>query len=237
MDLQPFFQQSQQGLQISRAQASAFAKEIAGDFNPIHDVTAKRFCVPGDLLFCLLLSHYGLSEQMRLSFDGMVDEHTLLLLPEKSEGDLRLCDAQGKCFLQVQHQGDSLRNESIISSFCRQYVQFSGQNFPYILVPMLREKQVMFNVKRPFVIYDSMSFQLDTLALTAPMLSLAGTELLVNGRRGEANFLFDITDQGRRVGSGSKKLLLSGLQPFVEEEMQTLIENFLAAKGGYVPSA
>lgn len=41
-------------------QASYFAKEIAGgDFNPIHDPDARRFCVPGDLLFTIVVSRFG----------------------------------------------------------------------------------------------------------------------------------------------------------------------------------
>ena len=51
---------------ISATQASRFAKEVAGDFNPIHNPDARRFCVPGDLLFALLLSHFGLSRQLSL---------------------------------------------------------------------------------------------------------------------------------------------------------------------------
>ena len=49
---------------ISALQASQFAKEIAGDFNPIHDPDARRFCVPGDLLFAIVLARFGLSENM-----------------------------------------------------------------------------------------------------------------------------------------------------------------------------
>ena len=43
------------GLRISADQASNFAKAIAGDFNPLHDPDNRRFCIPGDLLFTVLL--------------------------------------------------------------------------------------------------------------------------------------------------------------------------------------
>lgn len=55
---------------ISAAQASMFAKEVAHDFNPLHDEDAKRFCVPGDLLFSLVLEKYGLSRNMHSRFPG-----------------------------------------------------------------------------------------------------------------------------------------------------------------------
>jgi len=38
-------------ISFTRQQASDFAKQVADDFNPLHNVEAKRFCVPGDLLF------------------------------------------------------------------------------------------------------------------------------------------------------------------------------------------
>ena len=60
-------------LSFSREQASHFAKQIAGDFNPIHNVDYKRFCVPGDLLFAVMLSQFGVSPETKVSFDGMVN--------------------------------------------------------------------------------------------------------------------------------------------------------------------
>jgi len=61
MFLQKYYSGDDEKIHFSRQQASRFAKEVAGDFNPIHDQEAKRFCVPGDLLFALVLSKYGLS--------------------------------------------------------------------------------------------------------------------------------------------------------------------------------
>ena len=53
---------------VSAEQGSTFAKNIAGDFNPIHDAESKRFCVPGDLLFALALQEYGLHQRMDFQF-------------------------------------------------------------------------------------------------------------------------------------------------------------------------
>ena len=60
-------------ISFSRLQASDFAKQIADEFNPLHDADAKRFCVPGDLLFSLVLEKSGLSQDMGFTFLGMVN--------------------------------------------------------------------------------------------------------------------------------------------------------------------
>ena len=64
MFLKEFYDTQENSIRIGANQASTFAKEIAHDFNPLHDADAKRFCVPGDLLFSLVLEKYGLSENM-----------------------------------------------------------------------------------------------------------------------------------------------------------------------------
>ena len=74
MFLDNFYNQNQSELTISAEQGSSFAKTISNDFNPIHDPDSKRFCVPGDLLFALVLQRYGLSQDMSFSFAGMVAE-------------------------------------------------------------------------------------------------------------------------------------------------------------------
>ena len=72
MLLQPYVQVQDEEFWFSRQQASQFAKQVATDFNPIHDEDSKRFCVPGDLLFAVLLHKYGLTEQLSCTFNGMV---------------------------------------------------------------------------------------------------------------------------------------------------------------------
>ena len=57
---------------ISAEQGSHFAKDVAGDFNPIHNTDAKRFCVPGDLLFAITLLRYGLRSKMDFRFLEML---------------------------------------------------------------------------------------------------------------------------------------------------------------------
>ncbi len=58
---------------FTREQASRFAKQIANDYNPLHDVDNSRFCVPGDLLFAKIAMSEGLSADMKVVFrwDGV----------------------------------------------------------------------------------------------------------------------------------------------------------------------
>ncbi|MGL6055276.1 MAG: DUF3581 family protein, partial [Vibrio metschnikovii] len=74
MLLKPYFSSAEHQFQFTRQQASHFAKKVAGDFNPIHDEDSKRFCVPGDLLFAVLLKKNGISQKMRFTFSGMVSD-------------------------------------------------------------------------------------------------------------------------------------------------------------------
>ncbi|MEO1880948.1 MAG: DUF3581 family protein, partial [Methylococcales bacterium] len=70
--LKEFYSGPDDCVAITAEQGSLFAKEVAGDFNPIHDVDSKRFCVPGDLLFAIVLEKYGLSKTMNFTFTGML---------------------------------------------------------------------------------------------------------------------------------------------------------------------
>ena len=58
MNIEKYYNLDGPKLSFTRRQGSDFAKTVAGDFNPLHDVDAKRFCIPGDLLFAVIIRHY-----------------------------------------------------------------------------------------------------------------------------------------------------------------------------------
>ena len=60
-------------ISFTRQQGSDFAKQVADDFNPLHNIEAKRFCVPGDLLFSVIIAKAGLYKEMSFDFSGMVN--------------------------------------------------------------------------------------------------------------------------------------------------------------------
>ncbi len=234
MFLREFYDNHACNIRIGAEQASNFAKEIAHDFNPLHDADAKRFCVPGDLLFSLVLDKYGLSENMHFIFSGMVGDGVLLNFPETDAEQFDITDNQGKTYLQIQRSGKINHDHAMIEALIRDYVAFSGQNFPYVLVPLLEKENVMFNIDRPLVIYESMTLKMQKLAVHKPRLKMLDPKMEVNGKRATAYLYFQITCGDEIVGSGFKKLAVSGLRPYEALPMQAFVDEYLARKTDYL---
>ncbi len=226
MILENYYQIHQNKILVSRQQASDFAKQVANDFNPIHDVDSKRFCVPGDLLFSLVLSHYGLSRSMKFVFSGMVNDNIQLIFPETDADEITISGDNGKDYLQLERRGETTKDPEVIERLIRIYVAFSGQAFPHILVPLMEEKGVMINPERPLIIYESMEIHLDRLDLESPSLQPSDQQLEVKGKRGKVALSFTFEDQGRTVGHGVKKMVLSGLRPFDTHSMHRVVEDY-----------
>ncbi len=233
MFLDPYFRRDGDECRISAKQGSRFAKQVAGDFNPIHDVTSKRFCVPGDLLFALVLGTQGLSQRMTFRFPGMLGAETSLLIAETGTNRLAVQDAKGKIYLEVDRDGETSRDPALIEALVRGYVRFSGRNFPHILVPLMREHGVMINTQRPLVVYESMSFELQRMDLQSPALELVSSRLEVRGKRGDARLYFALKQGEEIIGSGYKKLVLSGLREYHEEQIQALVDRYAGWKAAY----
>ncbi|MCG7599354.1 DUF3581 domain-containing protein [Halomonas sp. McH1-25] len=233
MFLDDFYTLADERLCIAAEQASQFAKQMAGDYNPIHDPEARRFCVPGDLLFALVLARHGLSQRMTFHFRGMVGADVPLTIREDEDGTLSIVDDAGKEYLCVERSGEATRDPVVIEAFTRRYIAFSGRNFPHYLQPLMETQGVMFNPQRPLVIYDSMGFILDSLDVASLDVEFAGSSFEVNGKRGEALLEFRMLSGGEAVGSGSKKLVVSGLQPYDAEVMDAFVEDFNRRKRDY----
>jgi hypothetical protein len=230
MFLQSFFSQNGNQLSISAEQGSQFAKQVCNDYNPIHDVESKRFCVPGDLLFALTLNNYGLSQQMRFDFSGLVPANKELLFPEWNTSELSITDSREKLYLNAYREGEISEDHSAIEHLVRSYVAFSGHSFPYILVPLMQEHQVMINVARPLVMYQSMSLSLDQIALSTPEVKFLDAQMEVDGKRGNVTLQFSINEGEKAIGRGEKKLVLSGLREFDQQAMDQLILDYEARK-------
>ena len=234
MRLEEYFSQQENRILVSRQQASTFAKKIAGDFNPIHDEDAKRFCVPGDLLFALGLHHYGLSQQMCFNFGGMVSDNVPLLFPQTDDSDISICDENGKEYLNINRSGECSTDQALISELTQRYVEFSGQTFPHILVPLMREKQVMINTDRPLVIYERMMLNVDDLNIQNPSLELSSSTLDVDGKRGNVSLQFVVTAGGKTVGQGEKNIVLSGLREYNQDKIDQLVTEYNGRKEAYL---
>lgn len=222
---------------VSAEQGSRFAKEVAGDFNPIHDAENRRFCVPGDLLFALVLSHYGLAERMTFRFLGRVGADAVIELPADDGAELVVTDADDRRCLAVEREGETIHDPAVIEPFIRSYVAFSGQSFPHILQPLLARHGVMFNPDRPLVMYESMAFELDRLAIDAPEAELDESVLNVAPKRADALLHFAIRTPAGRVGKGSKRFMISGLRDYDERRMQEVIREYEARRAAFHESA
>lgn len=222
--LSPYITEGEEGFSFTRRQASLFAKQVADDYNPIHDVNAKRFCVPGDLLFAYLVVKKGLYGKMHFDFAGMVGDDVMLSLEDTGAGSWRIVGAGGKEYLRATYQGKACRDPELVEEVIRSYVRFSGHNFPHILQPLMAENEVMINIDRPLVIYESMSIDLSREKMHAPTLELASAKLDVVGKRGNAHLFFHFLEGGEEVGTGEKKMVLSGLRPYEAEMMNRMIE-------------
>ena len=226
MILEDYCHSDNDRIRVSREQASRFAKQVAGDFNPIHDPDSRRFCVPGDLLFGLVLARYGLSQTMDFHFSGLVDDKVTLLFPPSDADEVRILGDNGKEYLRFERQGASTRDPEVIERLIRVYVAFSGHAFPHLLVPLMREHQVMINPQRPMIIYESMALRLDDLEMANPTLALAEARLEPHGKRRRVAFDFVVNDGDRQVGQGTKRMVLSGLRPWDEAAMNAVVEDY-----------
>jgi hypothetical protein len=215
---------------ITALQASQFAKEIAGDFNPIHDPDARRFCVPGDLLFAVVLSRFGLWKNMTFQFRALLGEGIRLEFRQPDDGTIEVCDQGGKVYLEVTHSGEHTLDAQVIENFTRCYVAASGKNFPHTLQPLMESNGVMFNPDRPMVMYESMSLALNSLDAESPELDLHNASLEAAGKRGNVTLEYQLLSNGQSVGDVAKRLVLGGLRPYSAEAMAGVLEEFYRLK-------
>lgn len=224
MQLTNYFNLDGSAINFTREQASDFAKGVADDFNPIHDVDAKRFCVPGDLLFAVTLYQQGLSEKMHVTFADMVGDGIDLSFKSGEEEDLNVVDDSAKVYLKLSHSGSTQNNSDAISQLIEEYVAFSGKTFPHVLVPLWKEQNVMVNPARPLVIYESMSLDMTDLNFNSIALEFTGSSLEVNGKRGNVSLQFEFKDGDEVIGTGEKRMILSGLKPYDQTAIDGLID-------------
>ena len=237
MQLEKYYTLEGSRLSFTRQQASDFAKSVANDFNSIHDVDSKRFCVPGDLLFAVIVRHYGLRQTMGFSFSGMVGENDTLILPAVNAREISIYDEHDKKYLDVSSDGAHSQNLELIKSLTKTCVEFSGHTFPHLLVPLMQENNVMINTERPLVIYDHMRISLETLDLDTVELKLRENICRLYGKRADVAFNYDLCCNGEKVGQGQKKMVLSGLREYDQAKIDALVEIYGARKSEYVSTA
>ncbi|WP_435234446.1 DUF3581 domain-containing protein [Psychromonas sp. PT13] len=234
MLLESYYTKSDNVIRVSAEQASRFAKTQCHDFNPIHDPENKRFCVPGDLLFSIALNEYGISESMSFTFTNMIGDNIGVNFPEDKGENIVITNENGRSVLEITRQGKVSRDPELIESLIKNYVVFSGQNFPTLLMPLMKKHGVMFNPARPLVMYNSMSFEFDKLPQSRPLkVELADSVFEVKPKRAD-NFLhFDIADGQQTIGRGIKKLVIAGLKPYEHESITAFSDAYEARRTAF----
>lgn len=222
-------------ISFTRQQGSDFAKQVADDFNPLHNIDAKRFCVPGDLLFSIVIAKSGLHKKMTFDFSGMVSDNTSLTFPRHINNSFDIKDSKDKTCLNVSVSGDKTENPTLINALTKAYVDFSGHTFPDILVKLMSENSVMINPARPMVMYQSMSIDLHTFNAESIALKLAKTSLSIDSKRGDAWLEFDLLSNGEVIGHGKKHMLLSGLRSYEQESIDAMVNQYRQSKISYQP--
>jgi aerobic-type carbon monoxide dehydrogenase small subunit (CoxS/CutS family) len=235
MFLKKFYSGSNDSIKITAEQGSLFAKEIANDFNPLHDVGAKRYVVPGDLLSSIVLEKYGISKKIQFSFRGMLGGDGITLnFPETNADQFEVIGSNNKTILGIERSGERITDKSVVEALIRNYAAFSGYNFPYILVPLMAKHKVMINIARPLVLYESMTLEFEHMNFTDPKVEMVDPDLRVDGKRGDAHFNFQIKSGDEVVGKGFKKIVISGVREYEEQPMQEFVDNYLARKEIYL---
>ena len=233
MFLDDFYCQQDNSFQFSQQQASRFAKEIAKDFNKIHDVDDKRFCVPGDLLFAVTLAKHGLYKNMQIQFTGMVKNDVALEFITPADNELEIVNQKQQALLKMQTVGEANREEALIQKIIKDYVSFSGRNFPEILVPIMERENFMFSPTRGLIMYKSMEINMQRIDIDNVSLEYDCTEVEMNGKRATVFFKFKFFDGEELVGTGQKEMILSGVVPFEKAAVDNIVDMFKAAKKAY----
>ena len=230
MFLESFFNTNQNQISISREQGSSFAKTVANDFNPLHDAEAKKFVVPGDLLFAIVVNKGGLYQEMAFNFDGMVSEQSLIRLQSEQNNQLQVIDQHDKACMSVTYSGEQTANAALINQVIQAYVTFSGKAFPHILVPLMQQEGKMINPARPMVMYQSMRISLKNLSFQEVQLKMASSSMTVEGKRANVCLNFEFISAGCVIGTGSKQMVLGGLREYNQQDIDQLVDNYSARK-------
>ncbi|ORU93611.1 MAG: hypothetical protein A6F72_07375 [Cycloclasticus sp. symbiont of Poecilosclerida sp. N] len=233
MNLKPFYKIKNQFVNVSREQASLFAKSVAGDFNQLHDIGAKRFCVPGDLLFAVALTELGVSQSMRFDFESMVTEQSMVHLPEQLSSEFSLYDQNNKSMMTIHSSGSVSNDADFIANLIEKYVQFSGQTFPEILIDLMKKNKVMINPARPLIIYKDMVIEIEEFAGGELSLEFSGASMSVDGKKGSVKLEFDLYVAGKRIGHGTKDMVVSGLRAYEQEAIDTIVSVYNKTKQAY----
>ena len=97
----------------------------------------------------------------------------------------------------------------------------------------MAKNKVMINPRRPFVIYESMSLSMKNLNFNDVDVHLLDANLSIKGKRGEVLLSFQLLDNRKVLGTGTKKLLVAGLREYRKAAVDDMIATYNAYKRSF----
>jgi hypothetical protein len=164
----------------------------------------------------------------------MVGADVGLVFPDTDADTIIITNEQGKSVLEIERKGNINKDKKFVESLIKNYGQFSGQNFPTLLMPLMKEHGVMFNPSRPLVMYNSMSFEFNCVDFNDEMqLKLANSSLDVEPKRANSFLHFDLFDGDKLAGKGIKRLVIAGLKPYDDEVITEFAKGYEARRDAF----
>ena len=65
------------------------------------------------------------------------------------------------------------------------------------------------------------------------LLEFSSASMEVNGKKGSVKLEFDLFVDGQKIGHGTKDMVVSGLRPFEQAAIDTIVSDYNATKKAY----
>lgn len=206
---------------------SAYARNVAKDFNPIHSHLAKKYCVPGDLIFALITEMHGAHNYMRVDFLNRVGAECKLFFDTKRIA-LALLDVDKKLYAELATAGDKSVCPKRLKTVSNVVVSCTSGYFPYKLIDNLREENVMLSIRRSMVMLKSIEVELRNIHSASSLVAkYQSSGLELSGKRGEVKVYFQLfDDDGISVGFVTKTVLIIGIEKFNDKASKQYLDDY-----------
>ena len=92
----------------------------------------------------------------------------------------------------------------------------------------------MINPARPLIIYKDMVIEIHSFLEGSLDLEFSGASMRVDGKKGSVKLEFNLFVDGQAIGHGTKDMVVSGLRPFEQSAIDSIVDEYNAVKLAYV---
>lgn len=205
----------------------AYARNVVKDFNPIHNHLAKNYCVPGDLIFALMVERGGVHGSMRMDFLNRVGKDSEYIFVSGKAG-MALLDRGNKVQAQLIGSGDASVCVKCISAVSDAVLSCTSSYFPYKMMRSLRAENLMLSGCRSLVILKSIEVNVSDLHFASDLTAVfCSSSLRHSGRRGTIDAHFQLVGgNGQVLGQVIKTALIIGIERFNGKRSAQYLENY-----------